>query len=71
MAALGENREQLAEGGALLDRDDFGAPHHDLLDPELLKGQGLLQHGAFGRAECVAIGVLQRLLDHRARDRPG
>ena len=52
MGGVLEDVEEVAEGDVLLDRDDVGARHHDVVDPALAQAQDILEHPALVRREA-------------------
>jgi hypothetical protein len=51
MGSVLEDLEKIAESDVLLDRDDVGPRHHDVVDPPLAQAQNVLEHAALVRRE--------------------
>src|SRR5262245_37099741 len=60
---LAEHVHQLRDGRALVDRDDVGAGHHDVLDRELAEAQSAAEHAPLLRAQRVALAAGESVLD--------
>src|SRR5262245_54049236 len=63
MLRLAEHMHQLRDGRALVDRDDVGARHHDVLDRELAEAQSAAKHASLLRAQRVALAAGESVLD--------
>ena len=66
MLGLAEHAHQLVDGDAVVDGNDVGARHHDVLDRELAEAEDATQHAAFLHAQRVALAARQRVLDQLA-----
>ena len=66
MLGLAEHAHQLVDGDAVVDGNDVGARHHDVLDRELAEAEDAAEHAAFLHAQRVALAARQRVLDQFA-----
>ena len=69
MLGLAEHAHQLIDGDRVVDGDDVGARHHDVLDRELAEAQDAPEHAALLRAQGIALASRKRVLDQLAQVR--
>ena len=62
-----ETIEHLAQRRIERERDDVGARHHHVLDPDVVKGENVLEDRALLRRELLARALLDYVLDVVAR----
>ena len=67
MLGLAEHAHQLIDGDAVVDGNDVGARHHDVLDREIAEAEDATEHAAFLRAQRVALASRKRVLDQFAQ----
>ena len=66
MLGLAEHAHQLVDGDAVVDGNDVGARHHDVLDRELAEAEDADEHAAFLHAQRAALAPRQGVLDQFA-----
>ena len=67
VAGGAETIEHLAQRRIERERDDVGARHHHVLDPDVVKGENVLEDRALLRRELLARALLDHILDVVAR----
>ena len=67
MAGGAEAIEHVAKRRIERERDNIGARHHHVLDPDVVKREHVLEDGALLRGELLARALLDHVLDVVAR----